>query len=117
MIEINLDGSTIILLLTFVVSILLPLLVGIVTTRVTSPATKAVVLVLLAFATSVLSEILTALVSGEPYDLVGGLFKFGGVAVIAIATYFGVWSRPDSSGISVATRVVANVGRGRHLAD
>ncbi|MDZ4044697.1 MAG: hypothetical protein U1E32_02830 [Rhodoglobus sp.] len=111
MIVFNLDGSTVILLLTFVVSVLLPLLVGIVTTRVTSPARNAVVLVVLSFITSVLSEILTALVNQTPYDLVAGIFKFAGIAVIAIASYFGVWSRPTSDGQSVARHLVDDVGR------
>lgn len=111
MIKFALDGSTLVLLLTFVVSVLLPLLVGIVTTKVTSPARKAVVLVILSFVASVLSEVLNAVVSGTAYDLVTGLFKFGAIAVIAIASYFGVWSRPTSSGISPAAYVVENVGR------
>lgn len=111
MIQFHIDGSTVILLLTFIVSTLLPLLVGIVTTKVTSPARKAIALVVLSFVTSILSEVLTALVNQQPYDVVFGLFKFGGIAVVAIATYFGVWSRPTSSGESIASRVVENVGR------
>lgn len=115
MIEVNLNGDTLVLLLTLVVTVLLPLLVGIVTTKVTSPATKAVVLIVLSFVTSVLSEILSAVTTGESYDLVAGLFKWVAIAVIAIASYFGVWSRPTSSGESPAAFVVENVGRGKHL--
>lgn len=109
-IQVSAGPETLILGLTFIVSIVLPLLVGIVTTRVTSPAKKAVVLIVLSFALSILSEILNAVVSETAYDLIGGLFRFGGVAVIAIASYFGVWSRPLSSGESISAKIVDNVG-------
>ena len=103
MIEFNLDWPTV---LTFVITILLPLLVGLVTTRVTSPASKAVLLAALAFVTSILSEVLTAVVNDQPYDIGSGLVKFLGIFVIAVATYFGLWSRPGKDGQSVAGKLV-----------
>lgn len=111
MIETNIDGSTLVLLLTFIVSTVLPLLVGIVTTRVTSPAAKAVTLAVLSFAASIISEIVDALVTESPYDLIAGLFKFGAIFLVAVGTYFGVWSRPLASGTSISSKLVNDVGR------
>lgn len=99
LITFNLD---LVLVLTFIVGTLLPLLVGLITAKVTSPARKAVLLAALSFVTSILSEILTALQEEQPYDVGHGLIKFLAIFVVAVATYFGVWSRPKSNGESVA---------------
>lgn len=99
-----------VVVLTFVVSILLPLLVGVVTTRATSPAAKAILLAVLALVTSILSGILDAVVNGVPYDLFTNFFIFLGVFVVAVSTYFGVWSRAGSSGESVSS-VLQDTGR------
>lgn len=97
--------------LTFAIGTLLPLLVGIVTTKVTSPARKAVYLALLSFAASILTEIVNALTSGEAYNVGAGLLAFGAIFVLSVASYFGVWSRPTSSGESISAKLVNSVGR------
>lgn len=96
--------------LTFVVGIVLPLLVGLVTTRTTSPARKAILLAALALVTSVLSGVLEAVTNGTEYDLFANFFVFLGVFVTSVAMYFGVWSRAGSSGESVSS-ILQDTGR------
>jgi len=78
-------------LLTFIVSILLPLLVGIVTTRVTSSGIRAILLAALSLVTSVVTEWIAAVQNDHPFNLYAALVTWGGVFVIAVATHFGVW--------------------------
>lgn len=108
MIEFNIDW---ILVLQFVIATVLPLLVGIVTTKVTSPARKAILLAVLAFFAGILTEIVDALVRDAVYDVGAGLLRFGSILVVAIAMHFGVWSRPTSSGTSVSNTLQTSVGR------
>lgn len=77
--------------LTFAVAILLPVLVGLVTTRVTSPGVKAVLLAVAALITSVITAWISAIQSGQPFDLWGALLTFGGVFIVAVASHFGFW--------------------------
>lgn len=111
MIVVTWTAATVIFLLQLVVSVFLPLLVGVVTTKVTSPAKKAVTLAGLSGITAIVSAIVSALVNGTPLDLVMLILGVFASFVIAVATYFGVWSRPTSSGESVSGMIVANVGR------
>lgn len=111
MIEIVWSPASTIFALQLVVSTLLPLLVGIVTTKVTSPARKAVWLAALAAVTAIVSAIASALVNGTPLDLVQLVLGAFASFVVAVATYFGVWSRPTASGESVSAKIVGNVGR------
>lgn len=108
MIEFNIDW---ILVLQFVIATLLPLLVGIVTTRVTSPAAKAVLLAVLSFIAGILTEITQALVNGEVYDVGAGLLRFLSIFVVSVATYFGLWSRPTATGPSITAKLTDDVGR------
>jgi hypothetical protein len=115
-IEVTWDSQTVIFLLQLTVAVFLPLLVGIVTTRVTSPARKAVLLAGLTFLTSLVAAIAEALVSGTALNLVMLLLGLFANFVIAVATYFGVWSRPTSSGESLTTKLQTSVGRrAKHL--
>ena len=98
MIDFNLDWVQI---LTFVVAILLPLLVGLVTKVVTSPGTKAILLALLAAAAGLLSELVTALTTGATYDLGAALVTWLGIFIVAVATHFGLWK---PTGVSVAAQ-------------
>lgn len=109
MITFNIDW---ILVLQFVLATLLPIAVGIVTTKVTAPNVKAVVLAFFAFLAGILTEIADALVSETPYDVGAGLFRFGAIFFAAVAAHFGVWSRPGANGApSISARVQENVGR------
>lgn len=77
--------------LTLAVGTVLPVLVGLVTTRVTHPGAKAVTLALLAALTALGTEALTAAQAGTPYDLGRGAVMALGVWVVAVATHYGLW--------------------------
>lgn len=81
-------------ILTLVVAVLLPLLNGLITKQSLAPALKGTVLAGLALATSVLSEFIVALTAGEPFDIGQSLLRWGAVFVVAVASYFGILSRP-----------------------
>lgn len=83
--------------LQFVIAVLLPLLVGLVTTKVTRADVKAVLLIVLSFASGLLTEILVAAQSNLVYDLAAGLFTGLTTLVIAIAIHYGVWKPTGAS--------------------
>lgn len=87
-----------------VISVILPLLVGLVTKTYTSRALKAILLAALAFITSGLTELYAAITGGEVFDagtwLVGAIASFA----IAVGSQFGFW-RPVG-----ATAAVQAVG-------
>jgi hypothetical protein len=78
-------------LLTLVVAILLPLLVGLVTKLETSSARRTVWLAALSAVFGLLSELLTALQANEAFDLDSALLNWLGIFVISVASYFGAW--------------------------
>lgn len=84
----NLDPGLIIALL---VSTVLPLLVGLVTTRVTSGGVKAVLLAVLALATTLLTELGVAVANGTEYDLGRGLMLALPAFLVAVGMHFGLW--------------------------
>lgn len=83
--------------LTFLISIVLPLLVGVVTTKVTGAGYRAVLLAGLALVTSVIAEWIAAVNADKPFDLYQALLTWGGVFVIAVATHFGLWKPTGTS--------------------
>lgn len=88
-------------LVTLVVTVLLPVLVGLVTTRETNPARKAVYLAVLSAVTGFGSQLLDALASGQTYDAAGGLYTAVVALVVAIALHYGIWK---PTGVSVAAQ-------------
>jgi hypothetical protein len=78
-------------LLTLIVGTVLPVLVALVTTRVTSSGKKAVLLAVLSAITGLLSELLNALQAGVSYDLFAGLVTAVTVFIVAVALHFGLW--------------------------
>ncbi len=86
----------------------LPLLVGLVTTRETSPGRKAIYLAALSVLVSLLSEIASALQTGVVYNLGTALIAALVTFLVAVGTHFGLW-RP--TGASEALQAV-----GRHRA-
>lgn len=74
-----------------VVPVLLPLLVGLVTTRETHAGRKAVLLALLAAVTSLCTQAVEAWQSGHAFDLGAALLLVIPTFVIAVAMHFGVW--------------------------
>jgi hypothetical protein len=84
-------------------STVFPLLVGLVTTRLTDGGRKATLLAALSVVTSLATELAGALQTGTQYNL-GTALVFGlGSFLIAVGSYFGAW-RP--TGIAVAAQSV-----------
>ena len=108
-------------ILTLVVSVVLPVLVALATSRLASPGLKAVVLALLAAAVGFLSELLDALHAGTPYDVGAALLTWLGAFVVAVAAHFGLLKPTGITGSrgAVAAAVPGGVGSddpGRHEA-
>lgn len=95
---------------TFLVTVALPLLVGLVTTRVTAPGRKAIYLAALAAVTGLGSELLSALTTATTYDLAAGLFLALTSFVLAVGLHFGLY-KPTG-----AAAALQDVG-GRHRSD
>jgi phosphotransferase system glucose/maltose/N-acetylglucosamine-specific IIC component len=96
-------------LLSLLVSIVLPLLVGLVTTRTTSASVKALLLAVLAFASGLGTELLAALNAGVSYDLAAGVFSGVATFLVAVGLHYGLWK---PTGTSSALQAV-----GRHRAE
>lgn len=77
--------------LTFLVAVVSPVLVGLVTTRVTSSGRKAVLLAAVAAVTGFGSEIINALNTQTLYNLGDGLVAALTAFVIAVAFHYGLW--------------------------
>ena len=91
------------------IAFVLPVLVGLVTTRVTSSAAKAWLLALLSLVTSLLVELARALTEAVTYDLGVALLIALPAFVVSVATHYGLWK---PTGISGAAQDV-----GRHRAE
>lgn len=87
----------------FVLAIILPLAVGLVTTRVTASGTKAVLLAALSLVTALLTELLAANAEGVAYDLGSGLLSGLGTFIVAVALHFGLWKPTGASAAVQAT--------------
>lgn len=96
-------------LLSLLSAIVLPLVVGIVTTRITSPGTKAVLLAALSFAINLLAELATAIANGTQYDLGAALLTGLGTFLIAVGVHYGFW-KPTGTSATVQQKI------GRHAA-
>ncbi|WNN96057.1 membrane protein [Microbacterium phage Schimmels22] len=93
-ISFTLDPALVIGLL---VSTVLPLLVGLVTTRVTHGGIKAVLLAALALVTSLLTELGVAVSNGVTYDLGQGLLLAIPTFLIAVGMHYGLWKPTGAS--------------------
>ncbi|PPF56100.1 hypothetical protein C5B94_04040 [Clavibacter michiganensis] len=78
-------------ILNLLVAIVLPVLVGLVTTRVVTPGTKALLLAALSLLSGLAAELLAAINAGVPYDLSQGLVSGVGTFIIAVALHYGLW--------------------------
>lgn len=74
-----------------VVAFLLPVVVGLVTTRVTSAGRKAWLLAGLTLVTSMLVELGRALDAGTTYDVGVALMAALPAFVVSVATHYGLW--------------------------
>lgn len=77
--------------LTLLAGIVLPLIVGLVTTKVTAPGRKAVILAALSVTISLLTEMAAALQREEPYNLGMALLLGVGTFLVASGTHYGFW--------------------------
>ena len=87
-VEFNLPPA---LLIGLLVSTILPILTGLVTTRFTSSGIKAVVLSGLAAATGLLTELGSSVSAGAAYNLGSGLILALTAFLVAVALHFGFW--------------------------
>ena len=76
--------------LQLVLGVILPVLVGLVTTRATSAGRKAVLLAALSVLTSLLTEMIAALQAGTVYNLGLALVLGIGTFIVAVATHYGL---------------------------
>jgi hypothetical protein len=101
----TLDPATVVQLL---VAFGLPVLVGLVTTRVTSAAAKAWLLAGLTLVTSLLVELGRTIATGGVFDIGVALLAALPAFVVSVATHYGLWK---PTGVSGAAQ---DVGTGRH---
>lgn len=87
--------------LQLVLTVVLPVLVGLVTKRVTSASTKAILLAGLSVVSSLLTEILSAAEAGTAYDLGRGLTAALFTFVGAVALHYGLFK---PTGVSKAAQ-------------
>lgn len=99
------------LLVQFILAIVLPLLVALVTTRAHSGALRAVLLAGLTLATSLLTTLLAGL-TGTPIEWFSVLIGAIGSFVISVASYFGIWRAEDANGNSVSSRLLSIGAKG-----
>jgi hypothetical protein len=90
----TLDPALVIQLL---ISTVLPLLVGLVTTRVTNSSAKAWLLAGLSLATSLLVELGDAVASGSTYDVGQGFLLALPTFLIAVGMHYGLWRPAGAS--------------------
>ena len=79
------------LVIQLLISTVLPLLVGLVTTRVTDSSKKAWLLAALSLVTSLLTELGDAIATGTTYDVGQGLLLALPTFLIAVGLHYGLW--------------------------
>lgn len=102
MIEFTIDP---VLVVSVLVGTVLPLLVGLVTTRVTHSGVKAVLLAALSLATALGTELGAAWSRGDAYDLGQGLLLALPTFLVAVGLHYGIWK---PTGVSAAAQSVGN---------
>jgi len=113
-IEFNLPWPVI---LGMVVSVILPLIVGLVTTRVTNSGLKAVLLAALAAITGLGTELIAALNSGQTYDLGNGIVLALTSFLIAVGLHYGIYKPTTLSAKAQNVLVVPKQADGVHRFD
>lgn len=89
--------------LVLVGGVVLPLLVGLVTSRQTDPGKRAVLLAVLAVAAQLITELIRALESGEAYNIGTGLLLGLGTFLVSVGTHYGFWKPQGVSDKLIAT--------------
>jgi hypothetical protein len=85
------------LILGLLVSTILPLLVGLVTTRVVAGGVKALLLAALSAITGLLTELLASVNAGTTYDAGTGLVLALTSFLIAVGLHYGLWKPTGAS--------------------
>lgn len=94
MIEFTIDP---VLAISVLVGTVLPLLVGLVTTRVTHSGVKAILLAALSLVTALLTELGAAWSRGEAYDIGQGLLIALPTFLVAVGMHYGMWKATGAS--------------------
>jgi len=94
MIQFHLD---VIQIVSFLVAVVSPLLVGLVTTRLTSSAIKAWLLAGIAAITGLGSEFIQTINEGGVYDLGAGIISAVTAFVIAVGMHYGIYKPTGTS--------------------
>lgn len=79
------------LVIGLIISTVLPLLVGLVTTRVTRPGLKAVLLAALAAITGLITELGAAVNAHTTFDAGTALLLALGAFIVAVGLHYGLW--------------------------
>lgn len=93
----TLDPAMVVQLL---LTVLLPIAVGFVTTKTTAPAAKAWLLAALTLTASLLTQLASALANHATYDLGVALLAAIPAFAISVAMYYGLW-KPTGVGAAV----------------
>lgn len=103
--------------LSVVVNVALPIVVALVTARVADGSVKALVLLVLASLSSLLTTVLDMQVAGELFDLRQLVLDALVAFAIAVVAHFGMWEPANLTGSAgvVQRAVPAGIG-GRHAA-
>jgi hypothetical protein len=85
-------------LITWVVSVAFPLLVGLVTTKDTNSLTKALLLAAIAAFAGFLSQLLAAISTHVTFSLVDALLTAGGAWLFAVTSHKEIWTKTNLLG-------------------
>lgn len=88
MVVFSLDPATVVQLL---LTIIMPIAVGLVTTRTTSGSSKAWLLAGLTLVTSLLTQLASSIANETAYDLGVALLAAIPAFAISVSTYYGLW--------------------------
>lgn len=91
----TLDPATVVQL---ILAVFLPILVGLVTTKVTSSAKKSWLLAGLSLATSLFTQLGVAISSQTAFDIGLALLAVIPAFAISVATYYGLWKPTGVAG-------------------
>jgi len=80
------------------VSTVLPLIVGLVTTRLTSGGVKAVILLALNAVLGIGTDLLASHDAGQGFDLTSAVFTWITFFLVGVGTHFGFWKPTGASG-------------------
>lgn len=93
------------LVVQLILTVVMPILVGLVTNRTTSGKAKAWLLAAFTVITSVVTELGDAAIAGTPFDLGLSLLLAIPAFAISVATYYGLWK---PTGVAVAAQDVTS---------